>query len=99
MTWPFVKLASIVAELESGGRPKGGVSESTGEIPSLGGEHINSSGGFNLDNVKRIPSTFFRGMRTGKVKAEDILIIKDGATIAKTGFVGADFPFKDAAIN
>lgn len=94
-----VLLSSVTRVLESGARPKGGVSSDTGEIPSLGGEHLNGQGGFSFAEIKRIPTSFFHNMRAGRVRLNDILIVKDGATTGKVSFVGTDFPFDEAAIN
>jgi type I restriction enzyme S subunit len=38
-------------------------------------------------------------MRKGKIKKNDVLVVKDGATTGKTSFVGDDFPFSEAAVN
>ncbi len=92
-------LSVVVAELESGKRPKGGVSADSGTIPSLGGEHLNKDGTFVFDNLKYIDEDFFRSLKKGAIKQNDILIVKDGATTGKVSFVGSDFPFKRAAIN
>ena len=43
-----IKLYKIVAELESGSRPKGGVSINSGTIPSLGAEHLDNNGKFKF---------------------------------------------------
>ena len=94
-----VSLAEWVKTLESGSRPKGGIREGQGEIPSLGAEHLADDGGFNLTKLKRIPVDFYRGMRRGRIEPNDILIVKDGATTGKVSFVNGDFPFEDAAIN
>ncbi len=92
-------LESVLLSLESGARPKGGVSADSGEIPSLGGEHVNSEGGFDFTNIKRIPRSFFETMRGGRIAQSDILVVKDGATTGKTSFVRDDFPFSAAAVN
>jgi type I restriction enzyme S subunit len=94
-----VSLEGILASLESGARPPGGVSADSGEVPSLGGEHLNADGGFDFSSMKRIPRDFFESMRGGKIAARDILVVKDGATTGKTSFVGRDFPFSEAAVN
>lgn len=94
-----VYLNEVATVLESGQRPAGGVSTTTGNIPSLGAEHLTKNGGFFLDEVKRIPTPFYEKMKKGKIRKNDILIVKDGATTGKTSFVGDDFPFKDSAIN
>lgn len=46
----LVNLKNYIETLESGSRPKGGATNSG--IPSLGGEHINSNGGFNIEEKK-----------------------------------------------
>lgn len=92
-------LSTIVAALESGRRPRGGVSNGSGTIPSLGGEHLNNDGGFRFDNLKFVDEEFFNGLNKGAIKKNDILIVKDGATTGKVSFVGPDFPYQKAAIN
>ena len=92
-------LSSIVSELESGKRPKGGATTASGSIPSLGGEHLNSDGGFDLQNMKYIDEVYFKSMRKGAIKVKGILIVKDGATTGKVSFVDTSFPFREAAIN
>jgi type I restriction enzyme, S subunit len=92
-------LQTILLSLESGTRPKGGASADSGEIPSLGGEHVNDEGGFDFTNIKRIPRSFFATMQSGIVAPFDILVVKDGATTGKTSIVREDFPFKEAAVN
>lgn len=92
-------LSTVVVELESGKRPKGGVSADTGTIPSLGGEHLNNDGGFNFNNLKYIDEIFFNSLKKGTIKKKDILIVKDGATTGKISFVDDSFPFEKAAIN
>ena len=95
----IVKLEDILSSLESGARPPGGVSADSGEVPSLGGEHLNADGGFDFSSIKRIPRDFFAGMRGGRIAARDVLVVKDGATTGKTSFVGEEFPFSEAAVN
>ena len=71
-----VSLASLLLGLESGARPKGGATSETGEIPSIGAEHLADDGGFKFDKMKRVPRKFFDSMRSGKISPEDILIVK-----------------------
>lgn len=91
-------LSECLESLESGGRPQGGGTTS-GDIPSIGGEHLNDSGSFNFESVKFIPRDYFERMSKGIIKGNDILIVKDGATTGKVSFVNGNFPFKDAAVN
>ena len=81
-------LSKLLISLESGARPKGGATSDSGEIPSLGGEHLDDTGGFRFDDIKRIPWTFFERLVHDKILQNDILIVKDGATTGKTSFVG-----------
>lgn len=94
-----VPLREVLASLESGARPAGGAFADSGDIASLGGEHLDSEGGFDFTRLKRIPRGFFESMRGGRIAPRDILIVKDGATTGKTSFVREDFPFMEAAVN
>ena len=85
MSWHRSTLASLVSVLESGSRPKGGVSAESGDIPSLGGENILRSGGVTLDGVKRVPRKFYEQMTKGHLTDMDVLINKDGAQTGKVG--------------
>ena len=95
----WAPLELILLSLESGARPKGGVTADSGEIPSIGGEHVDDAGGFYFTKIKRIPRSFFEGMRVGRIASLDILVVKDGATTGKTSLVREDFPYKEAAVN
>lgn len=97
--WEKVKLSSIISCLESGKRPKGGVSKYDEGIPSLGGEHLSSDGGFNFKKIRYVPNDYADKMTKGKVEMDDILLVKDGATTGKVSLVKKDFPYKKAVIN
>lgn len=92
-------LKNYISVLESGSREKGGAIADG--IPSLGAEHLNNSGGFNLsgNKLKYISKEHFYSMKTGKINKKDILVVKDGATTGKTSYVDENFPFDEAAIN
>jgi len=94
-----IVLSELIDVLESGSRPKGGVSGESGTIPSLGAEHLDGDGGISFDNPKYISSDFFCSMKRGVVKKDDVLIVKDGATTGKVSFIDERFVFKQAAIN
>jgi type I restriction enzyme S subunit len=94
-----VPLSRIVSALESGGRPRGGIVDGEGEVFSLGGEHLNEHGGFDLSNERFIPRAFYEQMKRGVVKPRDILIVKDGATTGKVSYVGENLPHSPCAIN
>lgn len=92
-----IELSRIVERLESGSREKGGSIDSG--IISIGGTHLSSSGGFKWDKEEFVSEDFYLKMRSGKVRKQDILIVKDGATTGKTSFVDENFPYNYAAIN
>jgi type I restriction enzyme M protein len=98
--WPQEKLSTIVDELQSGNRPKGGVSEFQSGIPSLGGEHIGLEGQVVLDDIKFVPNEFFKNAKQGILKDLDILICKDGALTGKVALFNEDkFPYKAGMVN
>ena len=80
----LVSLRSAIDEIESGKRPKGGVSEIDSGAWSLGGEHINAAFcEISTDNMKYVPIDYFQNMQKGVVQPEDILVNKDGALTGK----------------
>jgi len=94
-----VVLSDLINEIQSGSRPKGGVSGDKGSIPSLGAEHLDGKGGICFANAKFVEQDFFDSMRRGIIKKNDVLIVKDGATTGKVSYVDDRFSFKQAAIN
>lgn len=89
--WELEKLENIILVLESGKRPRGGVSEYQSGIPSLGGEHIGLNGKINTNKLKYVPEEYIDSMKQGIVENNDILICKDGALTGKIAL----FDFKD----
>ena len=85
--------------LDVGSRPKGGA-KTEGDIPSLGGEHINRKRGI-IDfkkNPKFISYEYFKRMNKGRLKEDDIIINKDGAWTGKVAYV-KDLFSQEIAIN
>jgi len=97
--WIEVPLIDVLEVLENGSRPKGGVQGIFEGVPSLGGEHLNSDGGFKFGKLKFVPTSFAEKMNRGRIKENDILIVKDGATTGKTSFVKDNFPYDLAFVN
>jgi len=95
--WTECDLSDLIAAMESGQRPYGGVTEDGGEVPSLGGENIRQEGGLELSAVRKVPTAFYNLMAKGVLRAEDVLINKDGANTGKVGLYEGQFPV--AAIN
>ena len=87
--WPMISL-SMLADIESGSRQKGGAVSSG--IPSIGGEQIDEKGNIRFDKMKYVSEGHFRGMKKGVLKNGDVLVVKDGATTGKTGFFSYDLP-------
>lgn len=94
--WPMVELGEV-CEIFNGSRPKGGAINKG--ILSIGGEHINYDGSFNLEKRRYIPKDFFNKLKRGKLEVGDVLIVKDGATTGKVGYFNDKSPFKIAAVN
>ena len=84
----LVSLYSVVSSIESGKRPKGGVSEISEGAISIGGEHIDEkSGKIILKKPRFIPLDFCNEMKTGHINQSDILVCKDGALTGKCAYV------------
>jgi len=84
--WEVHRLKFLLSSLESGSRETGGGNQLDKGIFSLGGEHINWDGTLNLENPKLISEEYYNSMNQGKLKINDVLLVKDGATIGKTAF-------------
>ena len=97
--WVEATLDHLLALLESGSRPRGGVRGIKEGMPSIGGEHLDENGGFRFENVKYVPEKFFRSMNRGHIQLGDILIVKDGATTGKVSLVRENFPYDPAVVN
>jgi type I restriction enzyme S subunit len=101
--WSMTVLGEILTVVETGGRPKGGVSSYSTGIPSVGAESIVGMGIFDFAKTKYIPPDFFRRMNRGHVKSGDVLLYKDGGRPGEfephATLVGDGFPFDVFGIN
>lgn len=95
--WKTENLTSVLFLIESGKRPRGGVSEDLGPIPSLGGENLTQDGNLDFSSVKTIPESFYDSLTKSKLEYGDVLINKDGAQTGKVGIYRGEFD--KAAIN
>ncbi|UCE14724.1 MAG: restriction endonuclease subunit S, partial [Candidatus Heimdallarchaeota archaeon] len=96
-TWKTINLGECTI-LETGKRAKGGALKE-GIVASIGGEHINDSGQVVWDNIKYIPEEFYdKSLKQGKVRLNDILVVKDGATTGKVALV-RKLEYSKVAIN
>lgn len=76
-------LAACIATMQAGTRPSGGAEEMDQGVPSLGGENITRNALLNLENLRRVPKSFFANMKRGHLVSGDVLINKDGAQTGK----------------
>jgi type I restriction enzyme, S subunit len=101
--WRVSVLSDVLSELETGGRPKGGVSGYASGTPSIGAESITGLGVFDYSRTKYVPDEFFDRMTKGHVKSRDVLLYKDGGRPGEfephLTLFGDGFPFDTCAIN
>jgi len=100
---PYRPLGDILAVIETGRRPKGGIKGITAGIPSVGAESITRIGEFDYSKTRYVPDDYFKSMSRGVVEDFDVLLYKDGG---KPGVYephvsqfGLGFPFDDFCIN
>ncbi|HOH46357.1 MAG TPA: restriction endonuclease subunit S [Candidatus Cloacimonadota bacterium] len=97
--WAWARIIDVLLAFESGGRPKGGVRDIKNGVPSIGGEHILYNGKFDFSKVRYIPFDYYENLNRGKIEKNDILVVKDGATTGKTGFISETYIFEKSAVN
>lgn len=101
--WSMTQLDDLLNVLETGGRPKGGVSSYRSGVPSVGAESITGLGEFDFSKTKYVPEEFFKSMKKGHVKSRDVLLYKDGGKPGlfepHVSLFGDGFPFSRFAIN
>ncbi len=101
--WEVTVLENVLAVLETGGRPKGGVGGIKSGVPSIGAESIVSVGVFDFAKTKFVPVEFFEGMKKGHIESYDVLLYKDGGRPGEyephVSMFGDGFPFEEACIN
>ena len=101
--WDVEPLGEHLNVLETGRRPKGGVSKYKSGVPSVGAESIFGIGQFNFGKLKFVPEEFFEKMNSGKVESYDVLLYKDGGKPGefkpRSGMYGEGFPFESFGIN
>jgi type I restriction enzyme, S subunit len=101
--WKIAALEDVLEEIETGGRPKGGVSGYTSGVPSIGAESIVGLGAFDYAKTKFVPREFYDKMTKGRVRSRDVLLYKDGGRPGQfephVTLFGDRFPFAECAIN
>lgn len=101
--WVVKRFEDLLDTLESGTRPKGGVSGISEGIPSVGAENILGLGIYNYGKEKFVPYSFFEKMKKGKVQDYDVLLYKDGGKPGefkpRVSMFGKGFPYEEFSIN
>ncbi|WP_295871490.1 restriction endonuclease subunit S [uncultured Methanobrevibacter sp.] len=97
--WNVKKLRDVLIVLESGKRPKGGISNIDDGIPSIGAENILGLGKFNYSKNKLISHEFFSTLKKGVIQDKDVLLYKDGAQLGRKSLFMKGFPFDICCIN
>jgi type I restriction enzyme, S subunit len=101
--WTESTLDSVLAVIETGGRPKGGVSTYGSGIPSIGAESIQGLATFDFSKTKYVPHDYYESMKKGRLHDRDVLLYKDGGRPGQfephVALFGDGFPFEKASIN
>ena len=93
-----IRLKWILEAMESGHREANDPESDEGRVLSIGGEHIGWHGEWRLDNPRYISRNLFYSMSSGVIRPNDILLVKDGATIGKVAIADC-MPQCEAAVN
>jgi type I restriction enzyme S subunit len=97
--WRVCELGEVLAELETGNRPKGGVGNIETGIPSIGAENIIGLGQYDFMKEKFVSKEYFDKMKKGIVKNWDVLLYKDGAQLGRKTMFAQNFPHKNCCVN
>ena len=101
--WRVEPLEKWLAVLETGRRPKGGVSGIETGVPSIGAESITRIGEFEYGKTKFVTNEFFQNMKSGTLESHDVLLYKDGGKpgvfLPRVSMFGDGFPFQTCGIN
>lgn len=97
--WGCGCLGDVLAELVSGGRPKGGAAEEG--VPSIGAGNVIGLGKYDFSKEKYVPREFYNELRRrgAAVKPGDVLLYKDGARIGRKSYFDCGFPHTECAVN
>lgn len=101
--WNYKYVSDFPHEIETGKRPKGGVSGITEGVPSIGAESIKGIGYYDYSKTKYIPYEYAENLKKGRIQDFDLLIYKDGGKpgyfIPDFSMMGLGFPFKEMVLN
>ncbi|WP_427551843.1 restriction endonuclease subunit S (plasmid) [Methylomonas sp. MS20] len=101
--WQVGLLGTWLSALETGRRPKGGVSGIDSGVPSIGAESIIRVGEFDFAKTKYVSDEFFDKMKAGRLESRDVLLYKDGGKpgvfLPRVSMFGDGFPYEICGIN
>jgi type I restriction enzyme S subunit len=101
--WQVGLLGAWLSVLETGRRPKGGVSGIDSGVPSIGAESIIRVGEFDFAKTKYVSDEFFDKMKAGRLESRDVLLYKDGGKpgvfLPRVSMFGDGFPYEICGIN
>ena len=97
--WEVTTLNDVLATLESGLRPKGGIDPEARGVPSIGAENIIGLGRYDYSKEKFVTREFFGNMNRGHIQSGDVLLYKDGAQIGRKSMFRDGFPHAECCIN
>ncbi len=97
--WKVARMNDVLADIVSGGRPKGGAVEEG--VPSVGAENVIGLGKYDFSKEKYIPREFFEELQRkgAAVRPGDVLLYKDGAQIGRKTYFDCGFPHTKCAVN
>ena len=97
--WEVATLDDVLAMLESGSRPKGGIDPKARGVPSIGAENIIGLSRYDYSKEKFVTHEFFDNMNRGHIQSGDVLLYKDGAQIGRKSMFRDGFPHAECCIN
>jgi type I restriction enzyme S subunit len=97
--WEVKKIGDILANIQSGSRPKGGIDPNQRGIPSIGAENVIGLGQYDYSKDKFVSQEFSDKMTRGRIQSGDVLLYKDGAQIGRKSLFRDGFPYEDCCIN
>jgi type I restriction enzyme S subunit len=97
--WEAATLDDVLATIESGSRPKGGIDPEARGVPSIGAENIIGLGRYDYSKEKFVTRDFFDNMNRGHIQSGDVLLYKDGAQIGRKSMFRDGFPHAECCIN
>ena len=97
------RIGEIPHTIESGKRPKGGITEVINGVPSIGAESIKGLGFYDYSKTKFVSRDFANSMKKGIIRGYELLIYKDGGKpgyfIPNFSIFGEGFPFEEMTTN